>query len=415
MRLFNIFSGKSPADYERKGDALAREKDWGEAKLAFEAGLDKITKGSSADPARASRVRQKSDQSKESLAMAQCRDADALMDAGCVEEALELFTLAVELTVDPALKEELAEKIRKASVQEMPVIQNYDDAFQVIPDGPEVDAFIQDDMDDYFSLVLGTLPDEIQQAYRSYGHTFEQGYLALNRGEFDQAVHYLRRAAQENPSPQSLVPLELATAYVNLGQGREAQPLLEALVRHRPDLLPAYELLCEIYWRDKNFDKAIQLLDTLPPDLSSSMAAFQIRGETLLQATRYEEAKSFFQELLETYGWSEPMAVGLARANEALGQTTQARDVYRTLITQCGGCGTRIDPAIKRKYADLSLVTGSYTTEVLEYYLELSREDPANALQYCQNISRIYAALGNDGESERFQSIAEDLSRKKQV
>ena len=414
MSLFNIFSGKSPADYEHKGDALARDQVWGEAKLAFEAGLDKMAKGSSADPAMTSRLRQKLHQSKEALAMAHRRDALSLMDAGCMEDARELFTLAVDLTADPDLKEELAEKIRQTWGQETPVIQYYDEVTQPLPDEPIADP-IQDDMDDYFSLVLGTLPDEVQQAYRSYGHTFEQGYLALNRGEFDQAVHYLRRAVQENPSPQSLVPLELATAYVNLGQGREAQPLLEALVRHRPDLLPAYELLCEIYWGDKNFDKAIQLLDTLPPDLSSSMAAFQIRGETLLQAARYEEAKSFFQDLLETYGWSEPMAVGLARANEALGQTTQARDVYRTLITQCGGCGTRIDPAIKRKYADLSLVTGSYTTEVLEYYLELSREDPANALQYCQNISRIYAALGNDGESERFQSIAEDLSRKKQV
>jgi hypothetical protein len=55
MRLFNIFSGKSPADFERKGDALARDQAWGEAKLAFEAGLDKIAKESSADSAMGNR------------------------------------------------------------------------------------------------------------------------------------------------------------------------------------------------------------------------------------------------------------------------------------------------------------------------------------------------------------------------
>ena len=40
MGLFKLFAGKSPADYERKGDAFAHGENWGEAKLAFESALE---------------------------------------------------------------------------------------------------------------------------------------------------------------------------------------------------------------------------------------------------------------------------------------------------------------------------------------------------------------------------------------
>ena len=410
MGLFSIFSGKSPEAYEREGDALARDRIWGEAKLAYEAGLDKIARHSTDDPSLAGRLEKKLHQSKEALAEDHHREAMALLDAGCMDEAHELLTLAAELTVDPRLKEELADKIRDTSVQEIPVLPSYDNIYQDPSEDAE-DSPLQEDADDYFNLVIGALPDEVQQVYRSYGHNFKLGYIALNQGDFDAAVNSLILAAEENPSPESLVPLELATAYVNLGQVREGQAILEELVQHQPDLLPAYELLCEIYWEDKDFDKAMGLLDSLAPDLAESMVAFQIRGETLLRAARYEEAKSYFETLFETYGWREPLAIGLARSHEGLGQDNQARDVYRTLISQCTGCGSRIDPAIKRKYADLSFAAGDYNTEVLEYYLELTREDPVNAIHYYRTISQIYAEMGNDTESRRFLSFADHLTR----
>jgi hypothetical protein len=43
MGLFKFFTGKSPADYERKGDAFAQRENWGEAKLAFEAALENLS------------------------------------------------------------------------------------------------------------------------------------------------------------------------------------------------------------------------------------------------------------------------------------------------------------------------------------------------------------------------------------
>jgi tetratricopeptide (TPR) repeat protein len=225
-------------------------------------------------------------------------------------------------------------------------------------------------------------------------------------------VEHLTRAAEANPEPRSLVPLELATAHANLGQTAEAQALLETLVRRQPDLLPAFQLLCDIYWSQQAYDPAMDLLDNLAPELAEAMAAFLLKGETLLQASRYEEARSFFQELLESYGWHEPVALGLARAHESLNQIPQARDIYGEMIFQCTGCGSRVDPAIKRKYADLSLAAGEHSTKVLECYFGLAQEDPVNAVHYYRNISLVYAAQGHEIEARRFQAIAEEMARR---
>lgn len=410
MGLFNLFSGKTAADFERQGDTFARRKSWGEAKLAFESALAKIEKASPVDPMMRYRLGQKLNQIKEALAQDQQQEALQLLEAGCVKEALELFVLAIELTNNARLKEALNLQIQAAREQ-LPDIGHPAAVFRLLQDQPEPNVVIEDG-DDHFTILLGALPEQVQQAYQSYGYHFKQGYLALNQGAFGQAVTHLTRASEENPSPQSLVPLELATAYMNLGQATSARPLLEALVQNQPDLLPALQLLCEVYWEEGAFDKAMALLDALSPDLAQSMSAFLLRGETLLQSDRNEEAQSFFMELMETYGWNETVALGLANAHEKLGRTSEARNVYGQMISQCSGCGSRIDPAIKRKYADLSIASGDFSTKVLEYYLALSQEDPANAVHYCRNISQIYTAQGYEAEARRFQAIADDLAQK---
>ena len=114
MGLFSFITGKTPGDHERTGDALVRDKAWGEAKLAFETALEKIWKNASGDSRMADRLKAKIDQCKEALAKAHCQEATALMEADCVEEALELFALARELTSDPQLKEALDQQIHSA-------------------------------------------------------------------------------------------------------------------------------------------------------------------------------------------------------------------------------------------------------------------------------------------------------------
>jgi len=252
----------------------------------------------------------------------------------------------------------------------------------------------------------------VQKFYQGYPQAFKTGYLALNRGDFEQAVKYLSQAMQEHDEPQSYIQLELATACLNLGQYDEACRLAESFLKYRPDALPAYQLLCEIFWETKAFDRAETLLSSLPEELAESGAAYLLRGETLYQAEKYAEAKEFYRSFLKKYEWHEGVARALAKTHEALGERTNARYIYGDIMNQCRDCHTRIDPEIKQKFADLSFASGLNTTEVLEIYLALAREIPQNAPDFYQKISKIYAARGNAEESRRFQLIAEKYEKK---
>jgi predicted Zn-dependent protease len=168
-------------------------------------------------------------------------------------------------------------------------------------------------------------------------------------------------------------------------------------------------MLCEIFWEHDAFEKAEALLSAIPQELAESVAMYLLRGETLYQSGKYAEAKQYYHDILNNYEWNEPIARALAKTHEALGEMANARNIYRQIMDQCQSCRTRIDPLVKLKYADLCFSSGLYTTEVLELYLSLAQEIPANATECYQKISQIYAAQGNETEARRFQLISEKL------
>ena len=260
--------------------------------------------------------------------------------------------------------------------------------------------------DDYFQALCGTLPQEVRDAYLAYSEDFKSGYIALNRGDFQAAAESLSRAMAQNPQPESYIPLELASAKLNLDRPAEARELLESFLEHHPHALPAYQLLCEIYWDEEDFDRVDALLASLSEELAESVAAVLLKGETLMRAGRHADARNFFRQFLKGYDWNDTVARELAKAHEALNESAEARAIYREIIGRCDSCRARIDPAIKHRYAELCFADGLYTTEILEMYLALAREIPENAAGYFDRISRIYAAQGNPTEAERFHSFA---------
>jgi tetratricopeptide (TPR) repeat protein len=419
MGLFGIFSGKGPENYEQKGDALFEANAYGKAVVEYQRALERLAKTSSRDDGYRQNLQDKIRTSKESLALEHQRTAENLIEAGHDYDARQYIELALELTEDPELKNALEQKLQTGEVSESEDIVNdpVEDEIQAhepdYEDEQVEDSLDVDEDDEHFAALVGTLPDDVQDTYLGYGEDFKTGYLALNRGNFEKAAEHLAAAMEAHPDPASFIPLELATACLNLGKHDEAQRLLEAFLKHHPDALPAYQLLCEVYWETKAFDCADELLASLPPDLEESVAGYLLRGETLFQAERYADAKSFYRGFLKTYEWNESIARGLAKTHEALGEMANARNIYSQIMAQCSSCHARIDPYIKQKFADLSFASGLNTTAVLELYLSLANEIPQNAVEYYQKISRIYSAQGNLEEARRFQQISEKYENKK--
>ena len=377
--------------------------------MEYERALERLEKTAPWDDGFRQSLRDKIHRSREALVLQHKKTAADMIEAGYHEDALQYIQLALELTEDPEIISDLENQKRELEARELEGIQieepevetaDPEEAQDDEPDDGEPD-------DEYFAALIGTLPEEIQKAYLDYGDAFKKGYLALNQGDFESAAEYLYQALEESPDPQTYIPLELATACLNLGELEDARRLLEKFLQYRPDALPAYQLLCEIFWETKAFDRAESLLISLPPELSESVAGFVLRGETLYHAEKYKEAKAFYRNLLKTYDWNETIARALAKTHEALNEMANARNIYREIMDQCHSCHSRIDPYIKQKYADLSFASGLHTTEVLELYLSLVQEVPGNRADFYQKISRIYTTQGNAAEARRFELFAE--------
>ena len=414
MGILNFFSSKDPEDYEKKGNALFETGAYGKAIAEYERALERLEKSSPWDDEYRQSLRDKIGNCQEQLAREHENTASELMEAGHNDDARQYIELALELTRDDQLKTKLEQHLKQLDMSGSEAIQatlpNFD-----IPDQaaePEEETVTAEQDDEQFTALIGTLPEEIQETYRNYPAAFKTGYLALNQGDFEQAAENLAQAMQEMDDPQSYIPLELATACLNLARYEDACRHAESFLQHHPDALPAYQLLCEIFWESKSFDRAETLLASLPEELSESVAGYLMRGETLYQAEKYGEAKAFYREFSKNYEWHEAIARALAKTHEALGERTNARYIYGEIMDQCRSCHARVDPYLKQKYADLSFDSGHNTSEVLELYLSLAQEMPENAADYYQKISRIYSAQGNEVEAQRFQVISEKYEKK---
>ena len=400
MGLLKNILGQGPAKCEEKGDKFFGRSDWGRAKLEYEKALIQLDRRFPGYLRAEPRLQKKLRQAKESLAREHRQTGEELMETEHYREARELFELVIDLSRDRDLIADAENRLQELEDLSSKDVQM--EGYEVSVSEEEVYDTQDEEM---FMALCATLPEDVRRAYLSYGEEFKAGYLALNRGEFHIAADALSRAMEENPSPDSFVPLEMASAYLNLGQFDEARHLLETFLSYHPDALPGYQLLCEVFWAMRSFDQAEKLLDDCPGELKESVACFLLRGETLFQAERYREAISLYQGFTTDYGWSNEIAKALAKAHEASGDLKNAQGIYGSIIEQCSSCHARVDLFVKRKFADISFDLGQHTTAILEMYLSLAQEDSRNVPFYYQRVSEIYSSLGNEVEARRFQGF----------
>lgn len=401
MKFSHLFTGKPYHEIEKNADALLQKGEYGLAKLEYEKALFKLAKKPSEAPEAGGLIESKIAKCKDALALEHKKAAGNLTDVGIYEEAKDLLQLALELVQDEQLTIEIEEQLRGVKARSVP-----EDASE------DAREFVyQESEEEYFTALINTLPKTEQELYLGYGDPFREGYVKLNQGYFEDAVTLLSRALDADSSSGGFIRLELAIAHLNLGNNFEGCSLLEGFLSDFPESLRAYPPLCEIYWQSKQFDEAQRLLMNCPEPLRNSPVINLLRGETLFHADRYHDAESHYLDYLDSQGQDEAIALALAKTFEALGSKEKARKQYAEIISRCQGCGSKIDPLIKQKYADISLETGDHSINILELYLGLVQEVPENRTDYYQKISMIYELNGNENEARRFSSFAEQSQR----
>lgn len=411
MKFSHFFTGKPYHEIGKNADALLQMGEYGSAKLEYEKALLKLAKKTSEAPEAKDHLEEKIATCKDALALEHKKAAENLTETGHYEEAEEILQLALELVQDEQLAVEIEERLRGVKDQFIP----HETSGISVPEEASEDAreFVyQGSGEEYFTALISTLPKAEQEVYLGYGDPFREGYVKLNQGYFEDAVTLLSQALEANSSSGSFIRLELATAHLNLGNNSEGCFLLEGFLKDYPESLRAYQPLCEIYWQNEQFDEAQRLLLNCPEQLRDSPVIHLLIGETLFHAGQYHDAESHYLDYLDSHGWDEAIALALARAFEALGSKEKARKQYSEIMNRCQGCGSRIDPLIKQRYADISLETGDHSANILELYLGLVQEKPENRTDYFQKISMIYELNGNESEARRFRSFAEQSQHK---
>ncbi|MCP3954843.1 MAG: tetratricopeptide repeat protein [Desulfobacterales bacterium] len=409
MGLLDLFFGGTPEKYEQKADAFVVNGTYGQAKIEYEKALAGLDRRTQAKPGHRSLIKNKLHRCKESLAREHRKKGQSLVEAGCGDEARELFDLALELTADTRLAADLNNLLE--SIPEPSGQPETHDYFEPDPPAETAPHAYHPDSDEaYFEALCNSLEDAEQEAYHQYPDTFKTGFIALNQGDFDTAIALLTEAAQAYPFGTNYISLELATAHLNRGEYEAARELLESFLEEYPDALKAYYLMCDVLWETQAFDEARQLLDRCPATLAESLPIKMLVGETLTRSKQYAQAEALYQDLLKIHDWNPLVAQALAETYEAQGLNEPARDLYGEIIGSCTGCGSRVDPSVKQRYAETSFTAGDFSTKVLELFLDLVREDPVNRLGYYHRISHIYALQGNEHESRRFAAFAQHLA-----
>lgn len=402
MGLFSFLSGKAPEEIEMIGDKFFKVKEFGAAKIEYEKAVNKAKSKFPEKENLIQRLYEKIKDSKEALALAHQQNSVYLIETQNYAEAEDLLQLALELTENINLKEEIETTLKKL-YQDF-ASDNPDDTKKFISGSEPFPTAEETDSDDeYFLILCNALPEDVREAYHGYDQTFKQGFIALNNGDFEVAVEKFKDSIDQSGQKQTMVPLELATALLNLGQIDPARSLLEDFIEKNDREVRAYQMLCDMYWVMGKHDEAIILIDQCPSPVKETFPIQILLGETCYQMERFDEAKSLFIACEKDFGQNEIISRSLAKTYEAMGNLEKARDIYMQILNGCTKCGVRSDPFILRRYADLRFACGERTTPLLELYLSILQEDPDNKEDYYQRIYEIYTAMGNTVEADRYK------------
>jgi len=431
MGLFSFLSGKTPEVLMENGDLLFERGQFGLAKIDYEKARVRHGKKPAQDPDFLNKLDLKIRHSSESLAQQHFDKGKELIESGCHREAHELLALARELTTTPELLQEIEVGLNRcdnfnggeygtSDLVELPngnepLESGSSDSVDLSSGNDPSEGQLSDlefkNGDDFetFEVILSTLSKEEQEAYGEYGDDFVHGIVALNSGNFQKAVSLLEQACELNGATENYIGLELGTALLNLEELDQAERLLTDFLEWSPLSVRGYYVLCEVLWMEKAFDRAHNILDSCPESIASGIPMVLLKGETWCLEGKLDLAEKLYQDALERNGMDDALVRALAAINEIRGETDRAFERYAGLMASCSGCGQRPDTELKRKFAHAGFASGVMTSQIIDVYLDLVREDSDNRKVYYENVSAIYDYLGNGEEALRFKAFARQL------
>lgn len=398
MGLFSFFV-KSPADREKKGDALVLASHYGPARIEYAKALEALSGKVVGQDALRGRIEEKYAGCGEMLARIHLESAVDLHESGIDAEAHHLLYLASQLASEGETKKAIADLMALLNS----AMAHEGEEWEPAEKGVKGELPREDEA---FEALCFSLPEDQATAYLGYGDAFKRGYSALNAGSFAEAEGALDEALEAN-GLSSYVAMELATACEHLGKNEKAKALLETFLIHYPTHTHGVELLCHLHVKEGDSIRALALLEEAIGAMETISVAFIVlKGRLLSELHGGEAAETWLEGHLKNQ-WEESIAFLLARLKKARGESRAARELLATSMGRCAGCGRRPPSHIRLMYSDILREEGDVSVSLIERYLTLAMEDPATASNAYGAVSDIYRRRGDIGEADRYAAMVE--------
>jgi tetratricopeptide (TPR) repeat protein len=137
------------------------------------------------------------------------------------------------------------------------------------------------------------------------------------------ALAALNRVAEQHPAGLQL-RMKLADDYNLLGDTTNAERIYVQLLDANGDVPGLRDKLVDIYWREKNYDKARQQLEVMVQEDPANPKAYYILGYIADDNKKFSEAADYWQKALLLSDNAEDLYYDLARVQINLNRTKDA-------------------------------------------------------------------------------------------
>jgi tetratricopeptide (TPR) repeat protein len=126
---------------------------------------------------------------------------------------------------------------------------------------------------------------------------FKDGTDAMFQGQYAKAIELLEKAAAEDKTKTSY-RVHLARAYRYAGKEKEAEALLEGILKTTPDHVEAGQLLGDIYYRQENWKRVIETIEPLLK-YRHDYPTYHLLAEAKYNLDDQEGARRYFEEAIK--------------------------------------------------------------------------------------------------------------------
>jgi tetratricopeptide (TPR) repeat protein len=161
-------------------------------------------------------------------------------------------------------------------------------------------------------------------------------YLGIARiyntmGRPDNVLTYAKKAMELRPTSPGPASWEYAKACIAMKKPEQAKEALEKVIEFDPRNAVANKGLAEIYWKDKEYEKAIPLLKMAYASEPNADDAYKI-GKSLNEANKFDSAMYFLKDAVAKNPSFYPAALELAKAYYQKSKYLAAASEYEKIV-----------------------------------------------------------------------------------